>query len=166
MGILDKLKPQPRWKHSDPAVRLSAIPELGDPIELATLAEQDQPMTAETLTELYTQLLKDYYGDAIDLNPYTGITWSRIPHFFNSPFYVYQYATCFASAAKLSKTLMDTDPEAREIARARYLSLLSSGGNDHPMTQLQKAGVDLTQPDTVAAVVRQLDKLVTQLEHV
>ena len=41
MGILDKLKPQPRWKHSDPAVRLQAIPELGDPIELATLAEHD-----------------------------------------------------------------------------------------------------------------------------
>ena len=41
MGILDKLKPQPRWKHSDPAVRLLAIPELGDPIELATLAEHD-----------------------------------------------------------------------------------------------------------------------------
>jgi hypothetical protein len=41
MGILDRLKPQPRWKHSDPAVRLQAIPELGDPIELAALAEHD-----------------------------------------------------------------------------------------------------------------------------
>ncbi len=41
MGILDRLKPQPRWKHSDPAVRLRAIPELGDPIELAALAEHD-----------------------------------------------------------------------------------------------------------------------------
>jgi hypothetical protein len=41
MGILDKLKPQPRWKHSDPAVRLQAIPELEDPIELAAMAEQD-----------------------------------------------------------------------------------------------------------------------------
>ena len=41
MGILDRLKPQPRWKHSDPAVRVQAIPELGDPIELAALAEHD-----------------------------------------------------------------------------------------------------------------------------
>src|SRR5437660_689022 len=52
------------------------------------LIEQDQPITAEILTETYTQLLKEYYGDAIDLNPFTGITWSRIPHFFNSPYYV------------------------------------------------------------------------------
>ena len=33
------------------------------------LAEQDQPITAEILTETYTQLLKDYYGDAVDLEP-------------------------------------------------------------------------------------------------
>ncbi len=41
MGMLDRLKPKPRWKHSDPAVRLQAIPELSDPIELAALAEHD-----------------------------------------------------------------------------------------------------------------------------
>ena len=41
MGILDKLKPQPRWKHTDPAIRLQSIPELDDPMELAALAEQD-----------------------------------------------------------------------------------------------------------------------------
>jgi hypothetical protein len=41
MGFLDRLKPQPRWKHSDPAVRLQAIPELDDAIELAALAEHD-----------------------------------------------------------------------------------------------------------------------------
>lgn len=48
MGILDRLKPQPRWKHSDPAVRLKAIPELGDAVELAALAEQDPEATVRT----------------------------------------------------------------------------------------------------------------------
>jgi len=114
------------------------------------LAEQDQPITAEILTEIYTQLLKDYYGDAVDLNPHTGITWSRIPHFFNSPYYVYQYATCFASAARLAHEIMGGDAAARD----RYLTLLGSGGNDYPMEQLKKAGVDLSQPDTVRAVKR------------
>jgi oligoendopeptidase F len=128
------------------------------------LTEQDQPVTSETLTEIYTTLLKDYYGDALDLNPLTGITWARIPHFFNSPYYVYQYATCFASAARLAQEIMHgTDVEQRQ-ARERYLTLLRSGGNDYPMEQLKKAGVDLSQPDTVDAVVRQLSDLVSRLE--
>jgi oligoendopeptidase F len=127
------------------------------------LAEQDQPITAEILTETYTQLLKDYYGDAIDMNPFTGITWSRIPHFFNSPYYVYQYATCFASAAKIARQIKGGGKESEE-ARARFLALLRAGGSDYPMELLRKAGVDLSQPDTVRAVVDQLDDLVTRLE--
>jgi hypothetical protein len=41
MGFLDKLKPQPRWKHADPAIRLEALRELDDPVELGLLAESD-----------------------------------------------------------------------------------------------------------------------------
>jgi len=126
------------------------------------LAEQDHPITADILTEIYTQLLKDYYGDALDLNELTGLTWARIPHFFNSPYYVYQYATCFASAARLAGEISGPNGAS---ARTRYLDLLRSGGNDHPMEQLRKAGVDLSQPDTVRAVVDQLDDLVTRLEQ-
>jgi oligoendopeptidase F len=127
------------------------------------LAEQDHPITSEILTETYSALLKDYYGDALDMNPFTGITWARIPHFFNSPYYVYQYATCFASAARLSREIMHGSGASG--ARDRYLSLLRSGGNDYPMEQLKKAGVDLAQPDTVMAVIEQLDDLVTRLER-
>ncbi|HEX6322463.1 MAG TPA: DUF349 domain-containing protein [Vicinamibacterales bacterium] len=41
MGILDKLRPQPRWKHADPAVRLDALPQIDDPAVLAELAGGD-----------------------------------------------------------------------------------------------------------------------------
>jgi oligoendopeptidase F len=128
------------------------------------LAEEDKPITAEILTEIYTSLLKDYYGDAVDLNDLTGVTWARIPHFFNSPYYVYQYATCFASAAKLANQITTGSETSRRAARENYLTLLRAGGNDHPMEQLKKAGVDLSQPDTIRAIIQQLDDLVTRLE--
>ena len=128
------------------------------------LAEEDKPITAEILTDLYTGLLKDYYGDAVDLNDLTGVTWARIPHFFNSPYYVYQYATCFASAAKLVNGITNGADADRAAARENYLALLKSGGNDHPMKLLQNAGVDLSRPDTVRAIIQQLDDLVTRLE--
>ncbi len=126
------------------------------------LAEQDKPITSEILTDIYRTLLEDYYGDAVDLTPQSGLTWSRIPHFFSTPYYVYQYATCFASAARIAQEIMHGSPEVKAEARERYLTLLRSGGSDHPMALLKKAGIDLSQPDTVLAIVRQLDDLVTQ----
>ncbi len=129
------------------------------------LVEQGQPITAKVLTDIYRQCLQDYYGDAMVADELECMTWARIPHFFNSPYYVYQYATCFASSAQIFKT-MTTGPEAsRKAAVENYLTLLKSGGNDYPVEQLKKAGVDLTKPEAVQAVVDQLDELVTQLEQ-
>jgi oligoendopeptidase F len=122
--------------------------------------ERDEPVTAEVLNALYQERFTAYYGDAVDAEELTPITWARIPHFFNSPYYVYQYATCFASAARLAQEIGQS-PEAR----TRYLDLLAAGGSDHPMTLLKTAGVDLGQPETVQAVVDRLDELVTRLEH-
>ena len=65
------------------------------------LVEQGQPITAEVLSDIYFRLLKEYHGDAIDYDAVSRVTWARIPHFYSTPYYVYQYATCYASSARL-----------------------------------------------------------------
>jgi oligoendopeptidase F len=127
--------------------------------------EQGEPITPEVLHRIYLQLLTDYYGDAAVVDDLYKVTWSRIPHFFNSPYYVYQYATCFASSARLFKAMTRGDEASCKEATARYLALLQSGGDDYPMEQLKKAGVDLTRPDTVNAVIADMDELVSRLEQ-
>jgi len=77
---------------------------------------------------------------------------------------VYQYATCFASSAQIMKQLTCASGPDKAAAIDRYLTLLKSGGSDHPMALLQRAGVDLSRPEPVRAVVEQLDALVTRLE--
>jgi oligoendopeptidase F len=128
------------------------------------LAEDGKPVTAEVLGDIYFGLLQAYHGDALDYDAQSRITWARIPHFYQSPYYVYQYATCFASSAQLMNQLTGGSPAEREAALRRYLTLLESGGSDHPMTLLQRAGVDLSQPAPIRAVVSQLDTLVSRLE--
>jgi oligoendopeptidase F len=129
------------------------------------LAERGQPVTGEVLADMYFDLLKTYHGDALDYDDRSRFTWARIPHFFSTPYYVYQYATCYASSAQIMKQLMGGSQASRAAAVDRYLALLRSGGSDHPMALLQRAGVDLSRPEAVRAVVDQLDALVTQLEE-
>jgi oligoendopeptidase F len=129
------------------------------------LVEQDQPVTADVLNTIYASLLDAYYGDVIDKEEISKVTWARIPHFFSTPYYVYQYATCFASTARLMQAIRSKEPGEREDAVNRYLNLLRAGGSDYPMNLLARAGVDLSQPDTVRAVATELDALVARLEQ-
>ncbi|HEY6359769.1 MAG TPA: oligoendopeptidase F [Vicinamibacterales bacterium] len=128
------------------------------------LVEQDRPVTAETLNAIYAGLLDEFYGSVVDEEEISRVTWARIPHFFSTPYYVYQYATCFASTARLMQGLRSPDAGARAFGVERYLSLLRAGGSDYPMTLLSRAGVDLSEPDTVRAVSVELDTLVARLE--
>jgi oligoendopeptidase F len=128
------------------------------------LVEEGKPVTAEVLSDIYFSLLQAYNGDAIDYDQQSRITWSRIPHFYGTPYYVYQYATCYASSAQILRHILHGSASDRAAAVDRYLALLQAGGSDHPMALLKQAGVDLGQPETVQAVVQQLDELVTQLE--
>jgi len=129
------------------------------------LVESGRPVTAEVLNDIYFGLLKTYHGDAYDYDDLARVTWARIPHFYSTPYYVYQYATCFASSAQFMQQLTTGTDAGRRAATDRYLALLKAGGSDHPMTLLQRAGVDLSKPETIRSVVDQLDTLVTKLEN-
>jgi oligoendopeptidase F len=129
------------------------------------LVEEGKPVTADVLSDIYFGLLQAYYGDAMDYDEQSRVTWARIPHFYSTPYYVYQYATCYASSAQLMQQIANGSAAEKAGAVDRYLALLKSGGSDHPMTLLQRAGVDLGKPDTVRAVVDQCDGLVSRLER-
>ena len=75
MGILDKLRPQPEWKHTDPAVRVAAVQQLADEAAddlLATLAREDadarvRRAAVERLTDsrVLTAVLRDDASDEV-----------------------------------------------------------------------------------------------------
>ena len=105
------------------------------------MAEQGEPLTVESLSAAYRALNEQYYAGAL-VDDYISIEWMRIPHFYNA-FYVYQYATGLCSAVKLAGDVLSSG------SAERYLDFLASGGSDHPIELLKKAGVDLTDPRSV-----------------
>lgn len=127
--------------------------------------EEGQPITAEVLQKIYLEVLHAYFEDSLDNQEWYRNTWARIPHFFGSPYYVYQYATSKAAATLLHAKMTKGPEEQRAETVERYLNLLGSGGDDHPVAQLQKAGVDFTTSEPVEAMVTTMDTLVSQLEE-
>jgi oligoendopeptidase F len=130
------------------------------------LVQEGVPITKDVLTQIYTELWENQAGEASTFDELYGSTWARIPHFYRSPFYVYQYATCYATSAQIYADITSDNSDVSASAVAKYMDLLKSGGNDHPMEQLKKAGVDLSEPAAFQAVIDNLDRLVTRLEDV
>lgn len=128
--------------------------------EAHKLLEEGKTIDEEALSDIMRSLYKDYYD--IDLNDeeYKCLVWAYIPHFFNYPFYVYQYATSFSA----SMALYDDVKNKKDGAFDRYINLLKSGGSNYPVLLLKNAGVDLTKKEAFLAVVRRMDSLLDELE--
>ncbi len=137
-------------------------------LRIHEMAEKGEPLTGETMTKLYGDLLKKYYGHnkgICYIDDLYAIEWAYIPHFYYT-FYVYQYATSFtASTALVEKVL-----KGEKGAVKRYLEFLSSGASDYPISLLKKAGVDMTTAEpfekTMEAMNRAMDEIETILAKI
>ena len=120
------------------------------------MAEKGEPLTPESLCSLYHGLLEQYFGPAVEIDPYMDWEWARIPHFY-SAFYVFKYATGFSAAAAISRRLLDGQ------GRDSYLAFLGAGGSDYPAETLKRAGVDMSTPEPMRIALKEFASLVDDL---
>ncbi|MFB3161854.1 oligoendopeptidase F [Neobacillus sp. 179-J 1A1 HS] len=121
------------------------------------LAEKGTPLNVEVFNQTYEALFREYNGDTVVFDEEVKYGWSRIPHFYR-PFYVYKYATGFASAIHLATRILDGDSETLQS----YLTFLRSGSSDYPLELLKKTGVDLTTPEPIENAMKKFSELVEE----
>lgn len=108
------------------------------------MAENNQPLTVDSLRAEYRKVLEAYFGSRVTLEDISDMEGLRIPHFYRA-FYVYKYATGLSAAIALSKRVLG----GGETELKPYLTFLKSGGSKYPLEQLNDAGVDMTTPEPV-----------------
>jgi len=133
-------------------------------LRIHEMAECGEQLTGDSLTELYKQIVRMYYGHDKGIcyvDDIINIEWAYIPHFYYN-FYVYQYATSFTAATALAKKVLEGD----ESARSNYLNFLSSGGSDYPINQLKAAGVDMTTAEPFNLTMQEMNWVMDEIEKV
>jgi oligoendopeptidase F len=126
-------------------------------------AERGEPITGETLSRIYLDVTRKYYGHAdgiCSVDDYVRNEWSYIPHFY-AGFYVFQYATSFTAAEALSEKVLAGDEEARK----RYLTFLGSGTSKYPIELLKDAGVDMTTDEPLDFTMRKMNRVMDEIEE-
>ena len=77
-------------------------------LRMHEMVEQGQPLTGDTLSRLYAEIVKRYYGHdqgVCIVDDYVENEWAMIPHFYNA-YYVFQYATSFTASSALSEKIL------------------------------------------------------------
>ena len=100
-----------------------------------------QGATAQEVAGLYKENLALQFGNALEVDDLFRWEWTSIPHFFETPFYVYAYS--FGQLFVLSLYQQYKQEGANFIPR--YLRILEAGGAKAPIQILAEAGMDATQ---------------------
>lgn len=121
--------------------------------------EAGEALTVESFTQMYAELLTDYFGPDFSLDDQLRLECFRIPHFYNA-FYVYKYATGLSAAIALSDRVLQGGADELQA----YLGFLQGGCSQDPLDLLRGAGVDMASPAPIAAAMQRLADLVDQLD--
>jgi oligoendopeptidase F len=140
-------------------------------LRMHEMVEQGEPLTGESLSKLYLDLTRKYYGHdqgVVNVAEPYGAEWAYIPHFYSN-FYVYQYATSMIGGMSLAEGIIGRDAvKSKRAAKGRdaYLGLLKAGASKYPVELLKDAGVDMTTSQPFAAAMREMNRIMDEMERI
>ncbi|PKR76710.1 oligoendopeptidase F [Halalkalibacillus sediminis] len=123
------------------------------------LAEKGVPITAQTLSEQKGETLKNFWGDAVEIDEGAKLTWMRQPHYYMG-LYPYTYSAGLTASTLVSQMFKEEGQPAID----RWLEVLKLGGTKTPQELMQYAGVDMTSPEPIKKAVAYVGELVDELE--
>jgi oligoendopeptidase F len=108
---------------------------------------------------VWAKLWTTYYGEGSELDEEFRAGWARPDHYYRT-FYVWKYASSFAAGEAVAARFRAGD----EGAVDDYLETLKLGGSVYPMDALERAGVDMTDPEVIRAVMVRFAETLDELE--
>ncbi len=124
-------------------------------------ARRQGELTPDQINEMWLDVQAESLGPAIQLEPGYEVFWTYVPHFINSPFYVYAYA--FGDC--LVNSLYGLYEEAHPGFVAKYFDMLRAGGTKHHSEMLAPFGLDASKPEFWKKGLHVIERMIDELEE-
>jgi oligoendopeptidase F len=122
---------------------------------------QEGELSVDRLNEMWVESQAELFGDSVEITDGYRIWWSYIPHFINTPGYVYAYAY----GQLLALSAYGRYREEGESFVPRYLELLAAGGSRSPEELAAIVGIDLGDPGFWDSGLRLIEAQLSQAEE-
>ena len=127
--------------------------------EVYQRVDQKQPLSANVLNHLKLGVLKKFWGDAVEIPDWAGLTWMRQPHYFMG-LYPYTYSAGLTLGTKVSRLIED-----KKIKPEDWIEVLKAGGTKTPLELAKMVGVDLTTDQTLNEVIEEVSSIIDDIIH-
>ncbi|HZB74903.1 MAG TPA: M3 family oligoendopeptidase [Solirubrobacteraceae bacterium] len=107
-----------------------------------TARRSEGELALDRINALWTESQEELLGDAVEITEGYRTWWSYVPHFINTPGYVYAYAY----GQLLALAVYGRYEEQGESFAPDYLRLLAAGGSRPPEELGAMVGIDLADP--------------------
>ncbi len=99
-------------------------------------------LSTDRINETWVETQVELFGDSVEVTDGYRMWWSYVPHFINTPGYVYAYAY----GQLLALSAYGRFLQEGESFVPRYLDLLAAGGSRSPEELAAIVGIDLADP--------------------
>lgn len=128
---------------------------------------EEGELPVDRISELWSEEQRRMLGGAVEVTDGYGIWWSYVPHFIQSPGYVYAYSFGYLFSLAIYRRYLDEG----EALVEPYLDLLRAGGSAPPAELAARLGFDIGDPgfwsaglDAVGVLVDEAEQLAAQLD--
>ncbi|MFP7470269.1 oligoendopeptidase F [Niallia taxi] len=122
------------------------------------LAEEGTPLTAKVFNEVKGNVLKEFWGDSVEITEQDYLTWMRQPHYYMG-LYPYTYSAGLTASTAVAASIHENGQETVD----KWLDVLRAGGTKTPLELLKDAGVDMSNPNAIKQAVAYVGTLVDEL---
>ncbi|HKL84197.1 MAG TPA: oligoendopeptidase F [Bacilli bacterium] len=125
--------------------------------EVYERVDKKEPLSALILNNIKLDVLRKFWGEAVEIPDWAGLTWMRQPHYFMG-LYPYTYSAGLTLGTKVATLL-----EKGTIQASDWINVLKAGGTKTPLELAKMVGVDLTTDQALTEVIDEISQIIDHI---
>ena len=128
--------------------------------EVYKRVDKGESVPAQTLNEIFKEVLQKFWGDEVELTEGAELTWMRQPHYYMG-LYSYSYSASLTIATQVMKRIR----KEGQVAVEDWKRTLEAGGSVDPIEFAKMAGVDVTTDAALLDTIEYIGGIIDEIEE-
>lgn len=129
--------------------------------EVYKIVDNEGQLNARILNDIFKEALKRFWGDEVELDEGSELTWMRQPHYYMG-LYPYTYSAGLTIGTQVARRIQ----KEGKVAADNWKEVLKLGGSKYPEELAKIAGVDISTEKPLLETIEYIKSLIDEIENI